>query len=361
MITLRERRGWAVDFANSIARRRSLTKHCYPNACNIGYIGWTVGENLGDGAMFEAAQRLCSPTELFQGVRREAVLAKFGLSGPRVFQHLYLGGGTLINDGHLGLVEKAIDLGLEISTLGTGVGSSGFATSDECVNPKWHHLLTQFKKVGVRGPVSAQKLTNIGVRNVQIIGDLAMALTPDKPLGHLRHERFILNAAAPTQPDRHYPNDLVITALAQATKLLTELGWRPVPIAMCQDDIEPIRQVLRDAQVEATIEQPRTSQAFFNLARGAGIAIGVRLHCAVLSSCAGVVPLTVAYREKGLDFARSMNICEWTLQPQKMSATDLAERAEALATPAGANIGLNVHQNALQWRAKLRGYVADAP
>ena len=117
---------------------------------------------------------------------------------------------------------------------------------------------------------------------------------------------------------------------------------------------------VREAGIEtAGIARPRHAGDFFRIARGVEIAIGVRLHCAVLSCCAGVAPLGVAYRDKGLDFAKSMNISPWMIDPEQMGINTLAERAESLVQTAG-SVASAAHERALHWRSILRRYAADA-
>jgi hypothetical protein len=351
MSAVRNRRDWALDLARTGARRLSAPRPA------IGYIGWTFADNLGDDAMFEAVQELLPQrlVETFIGARREAMLARVGLSGTRTFSRIFLGGGTLINHGYLGVVRRALDFGVPVRTLGTGVGSSGFSATSETPPEDWRDLLARFECIGVRGPHSLQKLQKMGVEAAEIVGDLALALTPDAPLAGAENSRFLLNAAAPSAPDGAFPTDRVITELADAAKQLVARGLEPIPVAFCAEDCAPLRAVLDRAGISARIERPRTADDFFRHARLARLSVGVRLHCAVLSVCAGLAPLAVAYRGKGKDFAASVGLEEWMAAPE---ASGLAERAIALADLAPA-IGAQAHSAALGWRETLRRYVAD--
>jgi polysaccharide pyruvyl transferase WcaK-like protein len=328
----------------------------------VGYIGWMGHANLGDEAMLEAACRLFrnQSVEVFSGARREALLARFGLSGPNAFECVYLGGGTLVNHGYLDVVRRALDLGLPVSTLGTGVGSSGFGSTQELIDPAWGEALTRFDRVGVRGPRSAEKLTAIGIK-ATVIGDLALALTPDEPLQDRTANAVLLNVAQPSDPKAdHFPTAAMLDTLAGAASRLSQEGLRIVPVAFCAEDHAPTRAVMERAKLGIDrIVQPKTSGDFFTLARGARLALGVRLHCAVLSCCAGLAPLAIAYRGKGYDFAESMGKPEMMVDPTDLDPEIFAQRAMALLE-SSEKVGRELHGKALAWRRTLEAYVNAA-
>jgi hypothetical protein len=308
--------------------------------------------------MFEAAHVLLpgSRLETFRGARREALLARLGLSGQRAFSRIFLGGGTLINDGYVGVVRRALDFGVPVRTLGTGVGSSGFSVTSETLTEDWRGLLARFERIGVRGPQSLEQLQALGVHKAEVVGDLALALTPDIPLVAPEADCFLLNAAAPKGADPSFPSEIVFAELAGAARRLVGLGLEPVPVAFCEDDLAPLHAVMSQAGITAEIARPQTAGAFFALARQSRLSLGVRLHCAVLSVCAGLAPLAVAYRGKGKDFAASVGLEDWMVD---CAAVGLAERAAVLAD-AAPEVGAKAHAAALSWREKLRTYVADA-
>ncbi len=350
------RAGWIAELART-GFRRSIQR-----GPSVGYIGWTSAGNLGDTAMLEAARLLFrdEPVEVFTGARREAALGRLGLSGKAAFSRIYLGGGTLINAGYLGVVERALAFDVPVSTLGTGAGSADFSSSAEEVPPGWAGMLRRFRKVGVRGPLSLEKLKSIGVANGEIIGDLALALTLDAPVRRPDRPRFIVNAASPGKPCPGFPAEAVLKELTRAVRRLAELGWRPMAVAFAPEDVEPTARVLREAGVTGVkIECPSRAGQFFALAEGASFSLGVRLHCAVLSCCAGLAPLGIAYREKGHDFAASMDLSDWMADAGRLRADVLTERALALAE-CSESAGAAAHAAALKWREKIRSYAADA-
>ncbi|HYO70326.1 MAG TPA: hypothetical protein VEU33_30030, partial [Archangium sp.] len=65
----------------------------------LAYVGGHGVHNLGDDALFEAAQQVLDGYHVatFRCPPQERRLARLGLSGARYFQQFILGGGTFIN------------------------------------------------------------------------------------------------------------------------------------------------------------------------------------------------------------------------------------------------------------------------
>ena len=73
-------------FAQTFTERRQYLAQ----ACS-GYIGWIGPNNLGDEAMFAAAQKLFPSEKLlhFDGVQRERILSAIGYSGNQYFKKVF--------------------------------------------------------------------------------------------------------------------------------------------------------------------------------------------------------------------------------------------------------------------------------
>jgi len=311
--------------------------------------------------MLEAARSLFDKrrVEPFRGARRERLLSALHLSGRHRFDEIVLGGGTLINRGYLALARCAVATGVPVIALGTGAGSSGFDEPSERLDEDWAELLSGFRRIGVRGPRTQAKLADLGIADVQVTGDLCLALTRDRPRSPRARRRYLLNVAHQSGNSDASTRRLT-SELARACLRLDCLGWTAVPVAFSSGDAAAISQVLRLARIDTRpIVQPQSSVTFFELADEASFMIGVRLHAAVLSCCAGVAPLAIAYRDKGWDFAATMGLEPWTLDAAALHCGDLAARAEALASEAD-QLGEHLRQKALHWRDNLRAFAAHA-
>lgn len=323
-----------------------------------GYIGWAGHRNLGDDAMFAAARGLLpAPVELLRNPTRERALARIGAGGQR-FSRVVLGGGTLMNAGYLPIVEQCIAMGLPLATLGTGIGSAGFSMAEEGLDPRWQAALARFSHIGVRGPRSLAKLRAAGVTNGEIVGDLALALTPDAPLADWGAKRLLFNAAPSRLASDSADEAAMRRGLARLLREAAAQGWQVVPLAFDPEDFAAIRAIITEAGIAAPPPvQPRDWTDWAGLAQGATLSLGVRLHSAVLAASAGIAPLLVGYRDKCADFAESLGMAENVVPMAGFDEARLMDRFTRLAeNPQGAGQGL--HTAALGHRAALRAYAA---
>lgn len=323
-----------------------------------GYIGWAGRGNLGDDAMFAAAQGLLpGPVELLRTATREGLLARAGAGGQR-FSRVVLGGGTLMNAGYLRIVEQCIAMGLPLATLGTGIGSAGFSMAEEGLDPRWQAALAQFSHIGVRGPRSLAKLQAAGIDRGEIIGDLALALTPDAPLAGWDSRRLLFNAAPSQLPRDSADSAAMQRGFARLLREAVAQGWQVVPLAFDPVDLMATEALLNEAGISAPpCVQPRDWQDWARLAHGATLSLGVRLHSAVLAASAGIAPLLVGYRDKCADFAESVGMADNVIPLAGFDADLLMDRFTVLAAdPAMA--GGALHRAALAHRQSLRAYAA---
>lgn len=333
----------------------------------IAYIGGQGDANLGDEAMLEAARKLLEPRHLFDFFypRQERRLASLGLSGLRYFEAVVLGGGTLINPHWLEKVSTAIDLGLPIYSLGTGVGSAGFGMSTAVPIDAWRPLLAKFAGLGVRGPISERRLRAIGLDNVEAIGDLALSLTPDEPASMFDEPSFAVNISR-SSANRYKDSNVDDTypALAEleiVVRRLTRMGWRGVPIAMHVDDVEPLASLMENATgTRPALRIVDSAERFFELVGGCRLMLAVRLHAGILSACMGVPPLMLGYRDKCLDFMQSMQLDEWHIALESAEPGEIVSRATDLVREAP-YLRDAVHTRALQWRRQIEQYVGALP
>lgn len=318
------------------------------------YIGGDGVGNLGDDTMAEAARRVLAPAQLLPlaAEERERRLRRLGLSGPAFFHGAILGGGTLVNPLWHRPVLQALADGLPLWTLGTGVGSCGFAQPEGIAFEDWQPQLRRFRALGVRGPRSQARLRELGLDAAEVLGDLALALTPETRPKEVAPTRFLLNVAGdPGDPETARG----LAALEEAARSLVERSWQPVAVALHWDDEAPLKLLLgRLGRAGNPVHRPTTPEAFFALAAPCSLSLSVRLHGAVLGCCLGIPPLLLAYREKGLDFLESMDLGSWALRPDSDAATarKLLSRLEAERF----ELRDTIHRRALDWRRRLEAY-----
>jgi polysaccharide pyruvyl transferase WcaK-like protein len=344
----------ALELARVAARRLGHPER------QSGYIGWVGKANLGDEAMLEAASNLIG-TELdpVSTPAVERLLDRAGLGGEARFPIAFLGGGTLINSGYIDIVETCLDQGIALATLGTGVGSSGFHDKESRLDPRWADALRRFKSVGVRGPRSLKKMRSIGIDRAEIVGDLAMALTPDSPVADWNGRKLIFNTCAGRSSDDANVLQAFDRSIAPVLCELHKSGWQIIPVAFHSSDIDPIRQVLEQiALADIPIARPATFTDYVCLAQGAALSISVRLHGSVLASMCGVPGLLLGYRDKCYDFAESIGSDASVLDYRQTSEDLLRARIAEMVDDLEAT-GKSVHARCLRYRSRLQAYVAS--
>jgi polysaccharide pyruvyl transferase WcaK-like protein len=343
--------------SNALSARERL-QYLVEGRPRVAYAGGHGWQNLGDDALFEAAERVLGDRRLvsFRYPRHEARLKWLGLSGRRYFQQFVLGGGTFINPYGLISVRAALQQGLPTWTLGTGVGSAGFNMSRRPDLAEWRAVLRDFQAVGVRGPCSKATLDELGVSNAEVIGDLALVLARAEPMKPVEPRRFVVNLVLPPPQEREgYPYER-LEGLERAIRHLVSRGWEPVFVAMHEHDIESLRPLKAAVGREGDPTlSPTTSEQYMDLVGPCTLTIATRLHAAVLSCCAGTPTLSLGYREKCLDFMASLGLEAWHVDLARPEE-DIFERALALAEQAD-GLRATVLARAQERQRGIREYV----
>ena len=331
----------------------------------IGYMGGIsmVGDedaNLGDGVMVRAAAALFPNTDVlaFHHPRHEARLQRLWLSGEHYFDAVLLGGGTLINPMWAAPVAMALRQGLRVSALGTGAGSWGLGQPHTVDLSEWTDLLKQFDRIGVRGPLSQERLREIGVENVEVVGDLALSLARDRAAAPSERPSFAMNliSGLPIAGPRGATWD---GGLAGALERLVGRGWEVVPFAMAPDDVQATRRFAESIGARgASVRRPRSADEFFGLIGGCHFTVSLRLHGGILSAACGVPPLLIGYRDKHLDFARTMSDTCAHASAGEDSGEEVEHMVDSLARHA-IDQRQAVLDEAQRWRSRLTEYARE--
>lgn len=346
-------------FYNTVAERTYYLNHSQPK---VGFLSAMGVGNFGDDIMIDAAQKLMTNRKILNFTRWEHILNSMRLSGRSYFEYIVLGGGTLIhnaNKSQIRTVHEALEQGFSIYSLGTGVGSSGFGTDPHIAINDWKPLLSKFAKIGVRGSRSKKLLESIGIGNVEVIGDLALSFAKNQLEELMESPRFAVNVRL-LQQDKYNSDACVkFREIEIATRKLVKNGWQPVPIAMHSSDVEPLKHLMQTISMEhLPIPVVSTVDEFFRIVSPCSFTVGIRLHSAVLSCCAGVPPLMLGYRDKCLDFMQSMGLEEWYLDLYTVKPDEISDKALLFADKS-TELSPIVLTKAQLWKSKIKDYVAD--
>ncbi len=262
----------------------------------LDYLGWAGHGNLGDDACLRAIENLAAPVEIEQTTDPAAEIC-------------ILGGGTLIHGKPwLESATMALRRGAEIVVLGTGVDLSVPLSQWETERQAaWGRVIAAARIVGVRGPDSLDAVRALGAKDARVIGDPAMSLaTPRDPRceDHLR-DLVLISGGSDYVPD--CGRQRIVEVLGETIEWLQDAGMRVEYLPLRPNDL---------SHGKALIEQFGLAVVSCNLAsvlqriRRAHLVVSLRLHGAVFAAANGVPFVSLGYRPKCRDFARSVDgIC----------------------------------------------------
>lgn len=332
--------------------RMVLRRICLLQKPRVGYIGFVGYHNLGDEAVYSGVSRVFGQNRLDVYAawgRRERLLQKVGLSGPGFFRSVVLGGGTLVNPTYLPAVQSAFQQGCSLYMFGTGVGSPGFSDASEVSLSGWAEALRAFSVRAVRGPLSQSTLRRIGVENVDVIGDPALALTAQHLPARRSVPRLSVNLVEPVLSHDGDPQACWRAVCRIAQEFLSE-GGEVIPIVLGDGDEVPLRRLARELRLspESIVDARDDLRLFFETVSGSEGLVGVRLHSAVLACCIGVPPLLFEYRPKCRDFMESMALTE-NLVPFSADGAAMLRR-KWITVRDNPGLGARVLERAQYWR-----------
>jgi polysaccharide pyruvyl transferase WcaK-like protein len=308
--------------------------------------------------MYQAADHLVGGIVPLTSAGAEKKLYRIGLSGPRVFRSVILGGGTLINNYSYDLCAALLDMGLPMAAFGSGAGSGGHDQPADQDLVRWAPILNRFWFVGVRGPQSLRRLESVGVRNVRVVGDLALAYARDAEESIDPSRRlFGINVVPPHGLASYDQNAL--DGIAYACARLVRDGWNPVPIATHPSDVEALRRMMdRGRLPHVPIHLPRSASELLSLLAPCRVMLSMRLHASVFACCAGVPPVILGYGDKCVDFAESMGLLDYH-HPITAIDQDVIARLVAQVVDGGEDLRRTVRQRAAAYRSELRHLAAQ--
>lgn len=306
---------------------RFFADYAKPRGPRLAYIGGVYGSrNLGDEALRLAAAKLFSRCSLLEFPRKRhlANLAKLILP---VFNAL-LAGGTLINQREewLSLVSNYVPVIPNFIVFGTGVAHPSFWPDRR---RKWAELLRQCRFVGVRGPLSAQLLTDVQVSGVEIVGDPVLVFASDT---WDQRSTYIPNSIGLNigwdRASQWGIQERIFTEAVKLATLAKDAGWRIRWFIVCPADIDITSEIAVLSGTNDDICHIYTDPLkYINLVKSCSVFAGMRLHSVVLATCAYVPPLVLEYRPKCLDYMLSIRHEEFVIRTDMFQANDVWEKA----------------------------------
>lgn len=293
-----------------------------PRMVYIG--GWKGHDNLGDEALFLAYKKLFPDYSFinYPKGRALAMLCKV-LNPARV---AVLAGGTLINrgEGYLAAMRECSDIFPKLVVFGTGVANPAFWSR----YPEWKDTLKEWKPilercvyVGVRGPISAEILKNIGV-TAEVIGDPVISFCD----GETALKEKVMPESVGFNIGHSFgkvwgDEETIQKEFTILAKLAKKAGWKVRWFIVWPQDREITLQTARDSGTEAEVyEIYRETELYLRLVRPLSVFVGMKLHAVVLATCAYVPSVMLEYRPKCRDYMRSIEQEAFTVRTDCFTA-----------------------------------------
>jgi polysaccharide pyruvyl transferase WcaK-like protein len=297
----------------------------------VAYLGWHGRGNLGDDAIYDAV-RLQLPEATFLDLPRFGSEAMFaaatGLNrsvrrGPQV-----IGGGTLVGTRYF---RRLVNRGMRLTrndgsyAIGVGVEDPVFVRrvnrSDRDELTRWAPMLAEFRIVSVRGPRSAELLSDIGL-DVEVSGDPALLL----PRPDVAPEEGLIGLNLGFGDNDLWGKDPATVAdeMSGAMRHLSSEGYRFVGILMNGEDQRWTEAALDG--IAADIVFPADAAAAARELARCSVAIVSRLHAGILAAISDTPVVSLEYLPKCRDFALSIDDERSLIRTDTVTSTAVVDK-----------------------------------
>jgi polysaccharide pyruvyl transferase WcaK-like protein len=297
---------------------------------SVAYLGWHGRGNLGDDAIYDTVRsQLAGATFLDLPFFPHNMIyaAATGLNRSLRRSTQVLGGGTAVGRRPW---RRAVSRGLALTrkngsyAIGVGVEDPVFvgrdSGSDKDELRRWVPILSEFRIVSVRGPRSAELLSDVGFE-VAVSGDPVLLLP--RPDVVVEESLIGVNLGFGSDLWGHDPAR-VAEEVAGALRQLAAQGYRFVGILMNSADEQWTRLALNG--IAADIVRPADANAAARELARCSVVIVSRLHAGILAALSDTPVVSLEYQPKCRDFARSIDDERSLLRTDQVSSTSVVDR-----------------------------------
>lgn len=308
-----------------------------PRTPVVSYLGWHGLHNIGDDAIYDAVAVGLSGARFVDLPRTPQDWVAALVSGRRRAMKdgaLVVGGGTVLGRRHW---RYMIGVGMSLAAgrggyaIGVGVEDPAFqgrrSGSGRGELSRWQPLLSKMQTVSVRGPRSAELLSDIGIQ-ARVSGDPALLLP--NPGVQPVDGRIGLNVGFGDDLWGHDPDGLA-RELSTAVEDLRATGHEVVGILMNEEDRRWTQTALGDGAEIITPTGPEEAAREFGLCSAAVV---TRLHAGILAALSGTPVLALEYQPKCRDFALSVDDADSLLRTDAVTSGAVVDRVADLLADA---------------------------
>ncbi|MFC1738958.1 polysaccharide pyruvyl transferase family protein [Planctomycetota bacterium] len=306
-------------------------KYLWDVLCNehprIIYVsGDPGGCNLGDRTLFNASRRLFNRCNFvhYPGGRAVSIPSKLlGISGLAM-----LAGGTLINRLSLSEARQYVELFPRFFVFGTGVAQSYFWSRV----PGWRETLQEWKPildrceyVGVRGPLSAHSLTELGISGVEVIGDPVLAYANDINMGNGSYLPKSIGLNVGQSYEKVWGSEeSICSEFAKLAVIARRERWTVKWFVVWPEDLRITEKAARLSGTEQYIYRIYSDyDKYLQLVKPLSTFVGMKLHSVILATCVSVPSIMLEYRPKCRDYMMSIGQEHNTIRTDKFKAEEV--------------------------------------
>ncbi len=285
----------------------------------LAYIGsWKSPNNLGDYLLYYALIQLFHKFNFIEYPENYRLTAGILNKLFSLVDYGILSGGTLINRSERALksAQNCFPFFKHSLVFGTGVADPAFWSNITWWKdslPYWKKILENCSYVGVRGPISAQLLKDIGLKNVDIVGDPVLAFAYEKPDNIFNRKTLGLNIGKTWGSDKYRQllwgseQDLYKKILNLAMTAKKE-NWKVHWFVVTPADYEVTLKIAAESDTSEFIYPIYENYCnYLELVSKMSVFVGMKLHAVALAVCAYVPSIMLEYRPKCKDFMMSIN------------------------------------------------------
>jgi len=275
------------------------------NKRRINYVGWLGHENLGDEALFKAAQDLFSSHQLIP-VNTE--WEDHSLISPVTL----VGGSTGVPEWFEWLRPTKYNY-----IFGAGVKDPSFYGYDYIFRERLKvavmlDRLRLFRRIGVRGNISKALLAKHGIAS-EVIGDPVLSL---KPTNLNKDEARIAVCIGSDGILWGMDEGRLFREIAKVCQRLKKEGYEPVLIPFWRENVAVVEKMALKEKIDF-FDKWFDVNSTLNFIASCKILIGQKLHSLAFSAAAGTPFICLEYQPKCYDFAQSVGFEKYTIRTDR--------------------------------------------
>jgi polysaccharide pyruvyl transferase WcaK-like protein len=200
------------------------------------------------------------------------------------------------------------------------------------VHKRWADVLNQCDYIGVRGPLSKKELEDLGLKNIEVIGDPVMSLAREQLPREISGKDKIIGLNVGVAGGNLWGReDYICEQFAKLAQIANHSGFRVKWFVIRPGDLDVTRQAFSQSGMPADIcEFYNDFNGFMDAVSLTNIFVGMKLHAVALATCAYVPSVMLEYNPKCRDYMDSINQSEFTLRTDNFTSQQVWDMVENL-------------------------------